>query len=210
MGYKHFHFLLYTFLYFPNIYTVMYCLSSEKTKFSFFKIPTYFEMNNVLHLDHSLWLIWSTGAYYIISVISQLGLRDLFPGLLQNPLAWSPPPGQLCAGFPVSPQCFQSDPSTHNTYDTPLLRLASAYPPLTRAWPLTLACLPSLLSCQVASATRGDTLLHLFHLEKFHLFGKTHLMPAFCEGFLGSHSRVRAPTSIGTSDSQLVLLNSNH
>lgn len=63
MGYKCFHFLSYTFLYFPNFYTGrVLSLSSDETKFLFSKTPTYSEMNNVLHLVCLPLLIWSTGA----------------------------------------------------------------------------------------------------------------------------------------------------
>ena len=50
----------------------------RKNKVFIFKDTNIFEMNNVLHLDHLLLLIWSTEAHYIIFVISHLGLRDLF------------------------------------------------------------------------------------------------------------------------------------
>lgn len=133
MGYKCFHFLLYTFLYFPNIYTDhILSLASEKKKVLFLKIPTYFEMNNMLHLDHLLLLIWSTGAHYIISIISQSGLGDLFPGWLQNHPGWSPPPGQLRAsGVECCP------PTTLTT--PPCFKRVSAHPSFTsarsRSWP---------------------------------------------------------------------------
>lgn len=104
-----FIFLPYTFLNFPKFYTNhVLSFSSDETKFLFLKTPTYFEMSNVLHLDCLLLLIRSTGAHYIIFLISQLGLRDLFHELLQNPPGWSLP----CPALLQPPQCCQSDPST--------------------------------------------------------------------------------------------------
>lgn len=57
-------------------------------------------------------------------------------------------------------------------------------------------------------AERRNILLHLFHLGKSRLFCKTHLTPAFCEGFLISKAEFRAPNP--ASDSEPFLPHSNH
>ena len=57
------------------------------------------EMNDVLHLDSLLLLSWSTEVNYIISIISQLGLCDLFLDYYKILLA-GPLPTLCMLGYP--------------------------------------------------------------------------------------------------------------
>lgn len=129
MGHKCFHFLLYTFLCFPNFYTDhVLSLSPAKRKFLFLKTPTYFVINNMLH--H--WIIhfcWSGLQGLIIKCSSLAGASW--------PLSWT-----VTKSSWLVPLLSSSAPASqfslhraargillwHNTYNTLLFKTHQSFP----------------------------------------------------------------------------------
>ena len=96
--------------------SITYYLYHQKKKKQVFilKDTKISEMNDVLHLDSLLLLSWSTEVHYIIFIISQPGLCDLFLDYYKIFLAGPLPCPVHSAARVILPQ--------HNSYNTPVLK----------------------------------------------------------------------------------------